>query len=226
MECLGGRFWPIPAARLIVYSEAGNDPKETFGFFAMKFLPLTLICCALSFTSVSSAEGPDDETTAAAFEFAFMVFDDFRITPEIGVVYEPVFSERFGHPERTKKNEEYGDPTYKVIREAIFYDGLEIVISRGVDQPPSGWTWLERVHISGSQYTLRHGLRVGKSLQDFEKVLGPWRLRRSAESSEVSFYAGGYGEPGGVTHGAHATVTLALEKDGSVSSVSIDYWAD
>jgi hypothetical protein len=192
----------------------------------MKFLPLSFLCYALSFTSVSLAEGPDDETTAAVFELAFMIFEDFRITPEVGVVYEPIFSERFGHPERTEKREEYGDPTYKVIREAIFYDGLEIVISRAVDDPPSGWTWLERVHISDSKYALRHGLRVGQPLQDFEEVLGPWRGKRSAKSSEVSFYAGGYGEPGGVTHAAHATVTLALNEDDSVSSVDIEYWAD
>jgi len=172
------------------------------------------------------AEGPDESTTQAAFEFAFMVFEEFRITPEVGVVYEPVISEKFGLPERTEKREEYGDPTFKVIRETLYYDGLEVVISRAVDAPPSGWTWLERVHISDSRYVLRHGLRVGQSLQDFEKLLGPWRGRHTGESSQVSFYAGGYGEPGGVTHGAHATVTLALEEDGSVSSVNIEYWAD
>ena len=192
----------------------------------MKLLPLSIISFALSLTNVSWAEGPDDETTTAAFEFAFMVFEDFRITPEIGVVYEPVFSERFGHPERTEKHEEYGDPTYKVIREAIFFDGLEIVISRGVEDPPSGWTWLNRVRVSSSRFKLRHGLRIGDHVEKFEETLGPWRGKRSADSSNVSFYAGGSGEPGGVTHGAHATVTLQIDGEGAVTEVDIDYWAD
>ncbi len=192
----------------------------------MKFLPLAILCCALSVTSVSLAEGPDDETTAAAFEFAFMVFEGFRITPEVGVVYEPVFSERFGHPERTEKHEEYGDPTYKVIREAIFYDGLEVVISRAVDDPPSGWTWLNRVRISSPSFVLRHGLRVGDPVEKFEETLGPWRGKKSADASSVSFYAGGYGEPGGTTHGAHATVTLEVDAESAVTQVAIDYWAD
>ena len=38
------------------------------------------------------AEGPDEDTTQKAFEFAVMIFDDFRITPEVGVVCEPVTS--------------------------------------------------------------------------------------------------------------------------------------
>ena len=205
---------------------AGTDPKETFRIFPMKFLPIAILCCALSFASVSSAEGPDDETTAAAFEFAFMVFEGFRVTPEIGVVYEPVFNERFGHPERTEKHEEYDDPTYKVIREAIFYDGLEIVISRGVDDPPSGWTWLNRVRISSPRFVLRHGLRVGDPVEKFEETLGPWRGKRSLDASNISFYAGGSGEPGGVTHGAHATVTLEVDGEGAVTDVDINYWAD
>lgn len=192
----------------------------------MKLLPLSIISFALSLTNVSWAEGPDDETTTATFEFAFMVFEDFRITPEIGVVYEPVFSEKFGQPERTEKQEEYGDPTYRVIREAVFYDGLEIVISRGVDDPPSGWTWLKRVRVSSSKFKLRHGLRIGDSVEKFEKALGPWRARKSTDTSRVSFYAGGYGEPGGVTHGAHATVTLKLDGKGAVAEIVIDYWAD
>ena len=192
----------------------------------MKVLPLAILCSALSFTSVSMAEGPDDETTEPAFEFAFMIFDGFRITPQIGVVYEPVFSERFGQPERTEKNEEYDDPTYRVIREAIFYDGLEIVISRGADDPPSGWTWLNRVRISNPRLILRHGLRIGDPVERFEEILGPWRGKRSVDSSSISFYAGGYGEPGGITHGAHATVTLHVDGEGAVTEVEIDYWAD
>jgi hypothetical protein len=155
-----------------------------------------------------------------------MVFEDFRITPEIGVVYEPLISERFGHPERTETHEEYDDPTYKVIREEIFYEGLEIVISRGVDDPPSGWTWLNRVRVSNSSFVLRHGLRIGDPLEKFEKTLGPWRGKESADASNVSFYAGGYGDPGGVTHGAHATITLKSDGDGAVIEIVIDYWAD
>ena len=155
-----------------------------------------------------------------------MVFEDFRITPEIGVVYEPVLSERFGHPERTEVREEYEDPTYKVTRESLFYDGLEIVVTRGVDDPPSGWTWLHRVRVSDSRYVLRHGLRIGDPVEKYEKILGSWRERRSLSPSNVSFYAGGFGEPGGVTHVAHATVTLHLDNQGAVTKVDIEYWAD
>ena len=191
----------------------------------MRRTSLAIFCLALVPGS-SFAEGPDENTTQAAFEFAFMIFNDFRITPEVGVAYEPILSEKFGFPERTEKREEFGDPTYKVIRETIYYDGLEFVLSRAVDAPPSGWTWLERVRISDSQYPLRHGLRVGKLLEDFERILGPWRGRHSVGSSKVSFYAGGYGEPGGVTHGANATVTLDVDSEGSVTAVEIEYWAD
>lgn len=192
----------------------------------MKLLLPQILCFTMVFTSVCSAEGPDEETTAAAFEFAFMVFDDFRITPEIGVVYEPVFSERFGQPERTQVRQEYSDPTYKVLRESIFYEGLEIVVTRGVDDPPSGWTWLNRVRVSSSRFILRHGLRIGDTVEKFEKTLGPWRGKRSSNASKVSFYAGGFGEPGGVTHGAHATVTLHHDSEGVVTNIDIDYWAD
>ena len=174
----------------------------------------------------SKAEGPDDETTEAAFEFAFMVFKEFRITPEIGVVYEPILSEKFGIPKRTESREEYDDPTYKVVREDLVYEGLEIVISRGVDDPPSGWTWLKQVRVSSPTYLLRHGLRVGDSVERFEEVLGPWRGRSGSENSNVSFYAGGHGEPGGMAHGAHATVTLEVDGQGSVTAVDIKYWAD
>ncbi len=172
------------------------------------------------------AEGPDELTTQEAFEFVFMIFEEFRITPEVGVVYEPILSEKLGIPERTEKREEYGDPTYQVIRETIHYDGLEIVLSRIVDAPPSGWTWLERVRISNPKYVLRHGLKVGKSIEEFERTLGPWRGKRVKDDSEVSFYAGGYGEPGGVTHGAHATVTLSIDNKGLVTDIDIKYWAD
>jgi hypothetical protein len=172
------------------------------------------------------AEGPDEETTQKAFEFAFMIFDDFRITPEVGVVYEPILFEHLGIPERTDKVEEYGDPTFKVIRETMYYDGLEILISRAVDAPPSGWTWLENVRISDPKYALRHGLRVGKTIDEFKETLGPWSGTRSKGDSKVSFYSGGYGEPGGVTHGAHATVTLLIDDKGLVTSINISYWAD
>ena len=192
----------------------------------MKFAASIILCTAVTLASTALAEGPDDETTVATFEFAFMIFDDFRITPEVGVVYEPVFSERFGQPLRTEKREEYDDPTYKVIRESIFYDGFEIVISRGVEDPPSGWTWLNRVRISSPDFALRHGLRIGEPFKKYEEILGPWRGERSVNSSSVSFYAGGYGEPGGVTHAAHATVTLHIDAEGAVTEVEIDYWAD
>jgi len=191
----------------------------------MRYTCSSIFFLALLSPNVLLAEGPDEITTQEAFEFAFMIFEDFRITPEIGVVYEPVLSEHLGIPERTEKVEEYGDPTYKVIRETMYYKGLEVVISRPVDAPPSGWTWLERIRVSDSKYALRHALRVGLSLDQFEKMLGPWRGKRSTDASEVSFYAGGYGEPGGVTHGAHATVTLDID-DGMVSAVEITYWAD
>jgi len=202
-----------------------RDAFRTSHLLKLRHICLAISCLVLA-PSFVLAEGPDEDTSQAVFEFAFLVFEEFRITPEVGVVYEPVLSERFGVPDRTEKREEYGDPTFKVIRETIFYDGLEIVLSRAVDAAPSGWTWLERVHVSSSRHTLRHGLRVGQPLPNFEKVLGPSRGKRSAGSSEVSFYAGGYGEPGGITHGAHATVTLAVTDDGNVSSVDIAYWAD
>lgn len=102
----------------------------------MKILRITGVFMALSIASMSYAEGPDDETSSAAFEFAFMVFDEFRITPEIGVVYEPILGEKFGSPKQVERREEFDDPTYKVARERILYDGIEVVISRGIDDPP------------------------------------------------------------------------------------------
>ena len=35
---MSGRFWPIPAARLNVYSEAGIDPFRTLTFYAARQL--------------------------------------------------------------------------------------------------------------------------------------------------------------------------------------------
>lgn len=192
----------------------------------MRFLRSSVVFAALLLSFDSAAEHPDDNTTQETFEFAFMVFEGFRITPEIGVVYEPVLSEYLGLPERAEKAEGYSDPTTKVIRETIYYEGLEIVMHRAVDAAPSDWTWLERVRISDPKYALRHGLRVGASIEEFEKVLGPWSGERANGDSEISFYAGGYGEPGGVTHGANATVTLSIDDKGVVTEVDIRYWAD
>lgn len=192
----------------------------------MRYPPYSIFLLLLLSPDAVLAEGPDEVTTQEAFEFAFMIFEDFRVTPEVGVVYEPALHEYLGIPDRTEKVEEYGDPTYKVIRETMYYEGLEIVISRAVDAPPSGWTWLERVRVSDRRHALRHGLRVGLPLEEFENVLGPWRGRRSTDAPDVSFYAGGYGEPGGVTHGAHATVALDIDDDGLVNAVEITYWAD
>ena len=75
-------------------------------------------------------------------------------------------------------------------------------------------------------FVLRYGLRIGDPVEKFEQKLGPWRGKRSTGESSVSFYAGGFGEPGGMTHDAHATVTLEVDRDGAVSSIDIDYWAD
>jgi len=172
------------------------------------------------------ADSPDEYTTPAVFEFAFYVFEEFRITPEIGVVYEPVLSEHFGRPEKSEKREAFGDPTYRVINETISYDGVEIEISRAVDAAPSDWTWLNRVRITSPKYRLRHGLRVGESVAAFEERLGPWRGRHPDDRSSVSFDAGGFCEPGGVTHAAHGTVTLELDGTGTVTAVDIEYWAD
>lgn len=192
----------------------------------MKALSTAITCCIFLIASLSNADGPDDETTTASFEFAFMIFEEFRITPEIGVVYQPVFTERFGHPERTSTKEGYDDPTYKQIWETLYYEGIEITISRGAEDPPSEWTWLNRVRITNPKYALRHNLRIGDPIKKFEEMLGPWRGKRSTDSTSVSFYAGGYGEPGGATHGAHATVTLELDGDGIVTAVDMKYWAD
>ena len=192
----------------------------------MRFPLSSIFFAALLLPFESSAEHPDDNTTQETFEFAFMVFEDFRITPEIGVVYDPVLREHLGIPERTEKVEGYSDPTTKVIRETMYFEGLEIVISRAVAAAPSGWTWLERIRVSDPKYVLRHGLRVNASIEKFESVLGPWRGKRVKDDSEVSFYAGGYGEPGGVTHGANATVTLSIDDKGLVTDIDIEYWAD
>lgn len=173
------------------------------------------------------AEGPDERVNQETFEFAFMIFEEFRITPEIGVVYPPIFREQFGIPVRSEKGESgTRDPTYRVVRETLYYDGLEVTITRGVDSAPSDWTWLERVHVTDSKYKLRTGLRVGDPLELFLERLKPRLDYRKPGSNQVSFYSGGYGEPGGVTHGAHATVTLLVDEKEIVRSVAIDFWAD
>jgi hypothetical protein len=173
------------------------------------------------------AEGPDERVNQETFEFAFMIFEEFRITPEIGVVYPPIFAEQFGIPVRSEKGESgTRDPTYRVVRETLYYDGLELTIVRGVDSAPSDWTWLERVYITDSKYELRTGLRIGDKLELFLERLRPHLDYRKPGSKQVSFYSGGYGEPGGVTHAAHATVTLLVDEGEMVQSVAIDYWAD
>lgn len=173
------------------------------------------------------AEGPEEGISQESFEFAFLVFDEFRITPEVGVVYPPFIREHFGIPEKSEVREQgTRDPTYTVYQERLFFDGLEIAVARGVDAKPSDWTWLEYIYITSPDYKLKSGLRVGDSLDLFVERLQPVLRRIPSNPKEVSFYSGGYGEPGGVTHAAHATVTLALDENGAVQSVRIEYWAD
>ena len=194
--------------------------------------PVRLVLSIALFTlfllpGVVIAEGPDEHVSQETFEFAFMIFEKFRITPEIGVVYPPIFREQFGIPVRSEKSESgTRDPTYRAVRETLYYDGLELTIARGVDSAPSDWTWLERVYITDSKYELRTGLRIGDTLELFLERLKPHLDHRKPGSNQVSFYSGGYGEPGGVTHAAHATVTLLVDEKEMVQSVAIDYWAD
>jgi hypothetical protein len=58
---------------------------------------LTLVVCAKVAAAPDSATaGPDSDTSQAAFEFAFFVFRDFRLTPKLGIVYPPVLLDHFG----------------------------------------------------------------------------------------------------------------------------------
>jgi len=41
-------------------------------------------------SAVVTAAGPEEHVNQEIFEFAFMIFEEFRITPEIGVVYPPI----------------------------------------------------------------------------------------------------------------------------------------
>jgi len=193
----------------------------------MKYLVLVVAVLLMSMPNSARPEGPDEYSSQETFEFAFMIFDEFRITPEIGVVYEPVLREQLGIPTTSTKSESgTRDPTYRVDREVLAYEGLVVTISRGVDSAPSDWTWLERVQISDPRYILRTGLRVGDPLELFVEKLKPRIDFRKPGSKKISFTAGGYGEPGGVTHGAHATVTLVVDEHEIVQSVDIEYWAD
>ena len=193
----------------------------------VRFVPSIVLLTLLLLRGVVTAEGPDERVNQETFEFAFMIFEEFRITPEIGVVYPPIFREQFGIPLRSEKGESgTRDPTYRVVRETLYYDGLEVTIARGVDSAPSDWTWLERVYVTDSKYELRTGLRIGDTLELFLERLKPHLNYRKPGSNRVSFYSGGYGEPGGVTHAAHATVTLHLDENEVVQSVAIEYWAD
>jgi hypothetical protein len=176
---------------------------------------------------LSHAEGPDKGISQESFEFAFLIFDDFRITPEIGVVYPPFISEHLGNPIRSEVSRQgTRDPTLTVYQEILYFDGLEIAIARGVDAKPSDWTWLEFVYITSPKYKLKSGLRVGDSLDLFAERLKSVMRSNPSDPKEVSFYSGGYGEPGGVTHAAHATVVLTLDQNEVVQSVRVEYWAD
>ncbi len=193
----------------------------------MKYLVLVVAISLLLIPKYARPEGPDEYSSQEAFEFAFMIFDDFRITPEIGVVYQPVLREQLGIPTTSTKSESgTKDPTYRVDREVLAYEGLKVTISRGVDSAPSDWTWLERVQISDPKYVLRTGLRVGDPLELFVEKLKPRLDYRKSGSKQISYSASGYGEPGGVTHGAHATVTFVVDEHEIVQSVDIEYWAD
>lgn len=203
----------------------GVDSKQSTN--SMKNPNLAILCIIALSPITLSADGPDESTTQEAFEFAFFVFDDFRITPQVGVVYEPVFLEHLGIPVRTEqKVGGTKDPTYRVNRETLYYEGLEITVSRGVDATPTSWTWLERVYITDPRYKLRHGLRVGAELKEFKERLGPWRPKSASGKPQISFYSGGHGDVGGVTHGAHATVRLDVDDEGLITAVEITYWAD
>ena len=190
--------------------------KKLFALFALLHVPALLM-----------AEGPEEGISQESFEFAFLIFDEFRITPEIGVIYPPFMNEYLGIPEKSEVSEQgTRDPTYTVYQEILFFDGLEVAVARGVDAKPSDWTWLESVYVTSPNYKLKSGLRVGDPLELFIDRLKPVLRRNPRNAKEVSFYAGGYGEPGGVTHAAHATVTLTLDENEAVQSVRIEYWAD
>jgi hypothetical protein len=204
-----------------------NNCTDSHDSLPVRFVSSIALFTLFSLPGVVTAEGPEEHVSQETFEFAFMIFEEFRITPEIGVVYPPIFREQFGIPVRSEKGESgTRDPTYRVVRETLYYEGLEVTIARGVDSAPSDWTWLERVYVTDSKYKLRTGLRVGDTLELFLERLKPHLDYRKPGSNQVSFYSGGYGEPGGVTHAAYATVTLLVNEKEIVRSVAIDYWAD
>ena len=80
--------------------------KKLFALFALLHVPALLM-----------AEGPEEGISQESFEFAFLIFDEFRITPEIGVIYPPFMNEYLGIPEKSEVSEQgTRDPTYTVYR--------------------------------------------------------------------------------------------------------------
>ena len=189
----------------------------------------TLVLTLVMSASVTAAPddttaGPDSDTSQAAFEFAFFVFQDFRLTPRLGAVYPLVLVDHFGvYKRREPAASSNRDPTIRVDAEKLYYDGLEITVARNRDEGALTDVWLQHVRISDSRYQLSGGLRVGEPFQKFWRVLWGDAARHPPSTA---FYAGGSEVVGNSKLAGHATVTLELSDDDRVTAVDIDYWAD
>ena len=172
----------------------------------------------------TSTAGPDDDTSQPAFDFAFYVFQDFRVTPKLGIVYSPVLNDHLGVYKRKEPAVSTNrDPTVNSHAEKLFYDGLELTIERDLNDGALTEIWLQHVRITDSRYELRGGLRVGQPLSEFWRILWPGGEHHAPEKT---FDAVGYERVGDFTLAGNATVFFEVSETNAVTAIDIDYGAE
>jgi len=178
----------------------------------MKHPYLSLIFLTLWLPNILFAEGLEAYPTQEAVDLGFKVFEDFDISPFPQIVYQPILMKYFGIPLRRELRVVSTGYTEALELETFYYKGLEITVGRD-----GNWESLERVYITGQDYKLQFGLRVGAKLKAFTDVFGP---RHEDDANTVSkklvFDVGFVGNES-------ADVELDVDNKGIVRAIEITY---
>lgn len=139
----------------------------------MKYLPIAILCCASSFASVSLAEGPVDETTAAAYRLQAFAIDPLKEPIGDWVSSDDVRSliiARFGEPLASEVSVRPDRRSGGDLIEYVFdYDGLRF---RTNENEVGDWSRVLSIEVTGNVYALKFGIAIGSSRSDVIEAFG------------------------------------------------------
>lgn len=162
--------------------------------------------------------------------FTFKIFEQFQIAKRVdGAIKNIPLTNYFGTPKEVKEWEEPDsrDPSLTVRKTQWLFHGVRILLDTPLPSSRKNPTiWLNRVEISTPRYKLCQGLKVGQPLSAFIKLLGEPELPLDLHAGKVIYEAQNFQPVGGIAFAGQATITLNVDKEMNISSISWQYWAD